>query len=163
MAVRKLTTGWIATGVATAVLLAACGGSKLDSAKAAKTISMLVTSKLGVPVRSVDCPKDIKLQSGLVSTCEVTMASGEVEPFIITQSNGKFRVQPRDLVAGGVEKTITDQLAARGITASTVCPQHVVIVVGAKFTCTATDTKRATVRFTATIQDDIGSYQLKVG
>lgn len=150
---------------AAAVAVAGCGASRLDGAAAERTIRSLVISKLGVPVKAVSCPRDVKLQKGLVSVCQVTLASGEVEPFSITQQDakGNVRIHPQNLLATAVEKAIVDRLAARGVTATATCPQHVVIRVAAKVACTASGPKGSTLRVTATIVDDIGSYSLSAG
>ena len=155
----------LAAGLAVAALLAGCGASRLDGASAEKTIRSLVTSKLGVPVSKVSCPRGVKLQKGLVSVCQVTLASGEVEPFAIVQQDdkGNVRIHPQQLVAGAVEKAIVDRLAASGVKATAACPQHVVIRPGATAACTATGPKGSSLRITVTIVDAVGSYRLKAG
>jgi hypothetical protein len=155
----------IVVAAGAALLLAGCGASQLDGASAERTIRTLVTSKLGVPVKAVSCPRNVKLQKGRVSVCQVTLASGEVEPFTITQKDGKgnVHIQPMDLVAGAVEKTIVERLAARHVKATAVCPQHVVIRVGASFVCTAHGPTGSSLRITATILDSIGTYSLRAG
>jgi hypothetical protein len=148
-----------------AALLAGCGTKELDSGSAAKTISTLVTTKLGVPVKSVSCPGHVKLKAGTVTICQVTLQSGEIEPFSVRQTDGKgnVHIQPTDLLSGAVEKTIVDRLAAQGIKATASCPQHVVIKVGATVVCTATGPKGSRLRITGTITDSIGSYRLRAG
>ncbi len=167
MADRTLTPRSLAATAAVAggALLAGCGSTQIDSASVEKTIRTLVTSKLGVPVKSVACPQNVKLKTGLVSTCQVTMATGEVEPFTVTQrdNKGNVNIRPMDVIAGAVEKTIGDGLAQRSVKATVVCPRHVLIAVNATFSCTASDGKGKSVRFTATILDAIGSYRLRVG
>jgi hypothetical protein len=154
-----------AAGLAGVALLAGCGASRLDGASAEKTIRSLVTSKLGVPVSRVSCPRGVTLQKGLVSVCQVTLASGEVEPFAIVQQDdkGNVRIHPQNLVATAVEKAIVDRLAASGVKATAACPQHVVIRPGVKVACTATGPKGGSLRVTATIVDAVGSYRLSAG
>jgi hypothetical protein len=161
----KPTSRLILVAAGAAAVLAGCGTKQLDSSSAEKTIRTLVTSKLGVPVKSVSCPSNVKLKAGTVSVCQVTLTSGETEPFTITQTDAKgdVHIQPMDLVSTAVEKTIVDRLAARAIKATAVCPQHVVIKVGATMACTATGPKGSTLRITAKIIDSIGSYSLRAG
>jgi hypothetical protein len=150
--------------LAVAVALAGCGASQLDSKKAETTIKTLVSSKLGLPVKTVSCPSNVKLKKGLVTTCQVTLVAGETEPFTITQTDasGNVHIQPTNLLSTGVEKTISARLAAQGVKATATCPQHVVIKVGAKVICTATDAKGVKAGIVATITDSIGSYSLTV-
>ncbi|MEA2266008.1 MAG: hypothetical protein QOE27_1591 [Solirubrobacteraceae bacterium] len=155
----------IGMAAAAGAVLAGCGSSQLDTTKAEKTIRTLTTSKLGVPVASVKCPKNVKLKTGLVTVCQVTLASGETEPFTITQrdAKGNVHIQPIDLIAGGVERTINQQFARRGVKTTTTCPQHVPIRVGATTTCRSTDAKGASLPITVTITDSIGAYRLRAG
>jgi hypothetical protein len=163
VAAPKPTILLVAGGLA--ALLAGCGTKELDSASAAKTISTLVTTKLGVPVKSVSCPGHVKLKAGTVTICQVTLQSGEVEPFSVRQTDGKgnVHIQPMDLLSTAVEKTIVDRLAAQKIQATASCPQHVAIKVGATVVCTATGPKGSSLRITGTITDSIGSYTLRAG
>lgn len=123
-----------------------------------------MTSKLGLPVKSVACPSSVKLKKGLVTMCQVTLAAGETEPFTITQkdASGHVQIQPASLLSTGVEKTIATRLAAQGVKATAKCPQHVAIRVGAKVVCTATDSHGVKAGIVVTITDAIGSYSLSV-
>jgi hypothetical protein len=123
-----------------------------------------VTSKLGLPVKSVNCPSNVKLKKGMVTMCQVTLVAGETEPFTITQkdASGNVHIQPTDLLSTGVEKTIVARLATQGVKATATCPQHVAIKVGAKVVCTATDAKGTKAGILVTITDTIGSYSLTV-
>ena len=151
--------------VGAAVVLAGCGASQLDTGKAQDTIRTLVTSKLGVPVKTVKCPDKVKLVKGLVSVCQVTLVSGETEPFTVTQQDdkGNVHIQPTNLLATGIEKTIADRLAEQHVKATATCPEHVVIRVGAVVHCTAKDAKGTTARITVTVTDTIGAYRLTAG
>lgn len=124
-----------------------------------------MTSKLGVPVKAVACPSNVKLKKGTVTVCQVTLTSGETEPFTITQmdAKGSVHIQPTNLLATGVEKTIVDRLAQQHVKATATCPRYVAIRVGAKFSCTAKDAKGTTAKITATVTDSIGAYRLTGG
>jgi hypothetical protein len=138
MKLTKLIGG--VAGVALAVGVTGCGTTVIDGGKAEKTISKLATSKLGVTVKDVKCPSDHAAKKGDSFTCTMTLANGESELFRITPTDDKGNVSilPADMIATYVENTIVQRLGARGVKATSVCPQHVPVVVGNKFSCTIT-------------------------
>jgi Domain of unknown function (DUF4333) len=79
------------------VLLAACGGTEIDSGKA----EALIRNGVGGPEpRTVECPDDIEAEKGDTFRCDLTYAHG-IPPAIVTvhvvDDDGRIRVSPGDL------------------------------------------------------------------
>lgn len=156
-----MTPRLIAAVAGLALLVTACGAKQVDAGKLERTIRSVASSQLGIAVTGVKCPGNVKLQKGQVTVCQTTFATGETEPFAVTQTDkGNLEIRPTAVIAGRAEKEIAARLARRGVKATVACPRHVAIRAGATFACTATVPTGRSAQVTATITDNLGNYTL---
>ena len=80
-----------------ALVLAACGGTEIDAAKAESLIKENIG---GPPPRTVDCPDGVEAKKGSTFRCDLTYEHG-VGPAVVTvhieDDEGRIRVGPGDL------------------------------------------------------------------
>jgi hypothetical protein len=60
-----------------ALAIAGCGDTVIDNGKAEDAIRADVEKSLKVPVKSVECPSDVKVEAGKTFECIVTAANGK--------------------------------------------------------------------------------------
>jgi Domain of unknown function (DUF4333) len=147
-------------GAITGCAVSSEGSGSLDPAKAESLARTLLETKAGVQVRSVTCPSGVKLQKGLVTYCTATLVSGHTVRLRVTQTNGDGHavVTPAEMVADGIQLTIQQGYAGKGVKATATCPQHMPIVVGGTFFCTAADKYGHTVKIRITIIDRTAGF-----
>lgn len=153
----------LATG-ASIVGLAGCAGVSWERSKVETAIRTVLIQQAHVPVRTVTCPSKAKIAKGVVTYCAATLSNGDTVRFKATQTNGSGHVHvgPAEMISLEVEDTITSSLKKRGVAATATCPQHVPIVVGRTFVCTASDAKGARAKIAATISDASAGFRLRV-
>ncbi len=144
--------------------LAGCGTVVLDSSKIANTMRTVLVTQANVTVRSVQCPKSIKVGKGIVTDCTATLINGHTVRMSATQtdSHGHVHVGPAEMVADEIQNFILHALATRGLTVTTACPQHEPIVVGSKFNCTATDRQGRSAHVQITITSPSAGFSTKI-
>lgn len=164
MSLRKDACLPILAAVGVLAGLAGCASVSWDRTKVEKTIHDVLIQQAHVPARSVTCPSKAKIAKGVVTYCSATLSNGDTVRFAATQTNGTGHVHvgPAEMISLEVEDTIRNSLRQHGVTASATCPQHVPIVVGRTFVCTATDTKGVHARIGATISDASAGFRLRV-
>jgi hypothetical protein len=59
--------------VATAVFLAGCGETVIDSTKTEEALEANLSKSLKEKVASVDCPSDVKVEKGTIFNCSVEL------------------------------------------------------------------------------------------
>jgi hypothetical protein len=160
--VRRRVT--IATTLAALSALAACGTVSYDKGKVEGTVHDVLTKQAGVQVQSVKCPDRAKIAKGVVTYCTATLAGGETVRFVATQTDdkGHAHVGPAEMIATEVQNKIQSALQQRGVTATAKCPQHVPIVVGQTFLCTATDSKGHNAKIGITIANSSAGFTMRV-
>jgi hypothetical protein len=143
------------------VLLAGCGTLAWDQSKNETNIRHALT-KLGVQVRSVKCPKDVKVAKGVVTYCTATLQSGETlsQKAVQIDNKGDVRYSSTAIIATQVENLIKTRLSQSGVTATVTCPRHVPIIVGNQFLCTLSDKAGHSARVPVTIIDSTGSFRV---
>jgi hypothetical protein len=148
------------------VALAGCGSDVSWSAtKVQDSVRSILTQQAGVHVRSVSCPSNVKIGKGVVAYCLATLSGGDTVRFSASQedSSGHVHVGPAEMIALEVENRIEAALHQRGVKAtSALCPQHVPIVVGKTFGCTATVGHGQRLRIAVTITTPSGGFSMKL-
>jgi hypothetical protein len=72
-----------------ALLATGCGESKLDTSRLEDQIQKTLAERTGFPIKSVDCPDDVKAEKGGTFRCTVTTARGERALANVTQTDDK--------------------------------------------------------------------------
>lgn len=159
---RRLTT--IICSVCVAGSLAGCGAVVLDSGKIANTMRTVLVIQAKLQVRSVQCPRNIKVGKGIVTYCTATLTNGHTVRMSATQtdSSGHVHVGPAEMVADEIQNFIVHALAARGVTATATCPQHEPIVVGRTFDCTATDGQGRSAKVQITVTSPSAGFSTRI-
>ena len=145
--------------VAGAVLLAGCGATSIDTAKAERFIKATVAGQVGAKVKSVGCPSGKTAKKGATFTCTVTGADGTKGDALVTERDNKGNVHvsapfvhPREIeasIAAGLSKKVHARVRLS-------CPEIIVARTGGKFNCTAVDPKGQTGRIEAVQTDAKG-------
>jgi hypothetical protein len=150
--------------LAALVVLSGCSKVEWDQGKIQDTIQSVLTSQAHVKVQSVTCPSKVKIAKGVVTYCEATLAGGDTVRFDATQtdSKGHIHIGPAEMIAVEVQDSIQSALKKRGVSTTATCPQHVPIVVGKTFVCTATDPQGHRARIGVTIADANAGFRLKL-
>jgi uridylate kinase len=155
-AMRRLTA--IIVGACATGALAGCGTTRIDPSKVANSMRQVLERQYGVRVRSVVCPGAIKAGKGITAHCTATLADGDTVGMAATQTNGSGLIQiaPTEIIAERIENLIEHDYATHRLRVTAVCPQHVRIVVGRTFLCTAADHRGHSVNLTVTIRQGGG-------
>jgi hypothetical protein len=116
-----------------------CGEQRIDVAKSAKLIQSAVEEQVGAEVRSISCPKEVKVKAKAAFTCAVTGRDGTKGAATVTQTDGKgtIRVSAPFLHKDEAELSIQTDLRKRAPRATVVCPDIVIVEAGGKFACQA--------------------------
>lgn len=150
-------------GLALGLVLAGCGASGYNTSELAKMIRGELDQHRGFHVRSVSCPKQAKLGKNVVIRCTATLAGGRKVNVRATQldAKGTVHVVIGEMFADNVERGIVATLAQRGITATAVCPEHVLVVVGKRFDCTVSSSADRYRRAVVSIVDSDGGFRVR--
>jgi hypothetical protein len=142
------------------VPVAGCGTLGYDQSKNENNIRRALVG-LGVEVKSVTCPSNVKLTKGAVAYCTATLRSGETVTIREVQLDlkGNVRYTSTAIIATAVESQLEARLSHVGVTATVVCPQHVPVVVGDQFDCTVTDPEGQTAQMPVTIIGPTGQIR----
>ena len=149
-----------------AAVLPGCA-TKIDDAKGEQLIRKAVTEQVGVPVRSVDCPKGLTAKKGATFRCTVTGQDGTTGQARVTERDdkGHVAVDAPFLHVRDVERGVGAGLSRKvGAKVTVTCPQIVTVAKGGKFTCTARSGK-STADVAITQTDGAGHvhYELQRG
>jgi hypothetical protein len=92
----------------------------------------------------------------------MTLTNGHTAKFKITQidNNTNVNIKLAQEIPDYVEHTIDSDLASQGVQATSSCPQHVAVVVGATFNCSVQDTKGEHRTAQLTITSDSGGFRI---
>ena len=88
------------TVLATAFLVAGCGGTVIDDVKTEDAIAENVESSLGKKVSSVDCPSGVDVETDASFECTVSLEGGKEETATLKILNEDADVELVDLSAG---------------------------------------------------------------
>jgi hypothetical protein len=75
-----------------ALAFAGCGDKKLDTGKLEGKIKDGIQKQAGVKIKSVSCPKDVKVKKGDIFNCKATTATGQTANVKVTQQDDKGNV-----------------------------------------------------------------------
>ncbi len=153
----------LAGACALAFALAGCGSTVIDAGKVEKLIrDKAAGPPFNLKIKSVTCPSNRPAKKGDKFTCTLTLDNGEAEQFNITQldDKGNVHIELGQEIATYVEATINSGLASQGLKVTSVCPQHVPVVVGSTFTCavTAANGQHGTAKIR--ILDTTGAFKI---
>ncbi len=144
-----------------------CHSDMLDTAKVQAAVRALLVKDTGAQVRSVACPSRVALRQGATFTCTATGADGTTAPVLITQTDGKGKIDisaPDILHTGTAARAIAAGLTHRlKFAVSARCPDLVQAHKGTRLTCTATDPKGATRPVAVTVTDSHGAIAYRLG
>ena len=141
--------------IAVLVAVAGCGGDEtLDTATIESGIKQQVTAA-GSPVSKVECPSDVKSETGTTFQCSATFENSGTAKVKVTQTGrnsftysvvpGSLEV-PGSVLEGEIEKVL-DQQGAPDAEAN--CPENVIVKVGTYVVCDLAGPKAtASVKFT---------------
>jgi hypothetical protein len=172
MRAAPLVAAPVAVLLLTACHVSACVGSGchagvIDTAKAQAAVRALLATDTGAQVRSVACPSRVALRPGATFTCTATGADGTTAPVLITQTDGKGKVDisaPDLLHTGTAARAIAAGLTHRlKFAVSARCPDLVEAHKGTRLTCTATDPRGATRPVAVTVTDSHGAISYRLG
>jgi hypothetical protein len=143
------------------VPVAGCGTLVYDQSKNENNIRRALV-RLGVDVKSVKCPNNVKLEKGAVAYCTARLQSGETATIRAVQIDlkGDVRYSATAIIATVVQSQIDARLSHLGVRATAACPRHVPIVVGNQFDCTLTDAQGETAQVPVTIVSPTGQFRL---
>ena len=143
------------------LLVAGCGTLSWSESKNESNVRRSLT-KLGVQVRSVKCPSDVKVKKGVVAYCTATLSSGETVSIKAVQidNKGNVRYTSTAMIATAVESQLEAKLGQTGVSATATCPRHVPIVVGNQFVCSVRDTAGHAAQVRVTIIDSTGDFRV---
>jgi Domain of unknown function (DUF4333) len=138
------------------IAIAGCGSKTVDTASIESGIKSQVTAA-GAAVTKVDCPSDVKSETGTTFQCSASFENGGTAKVKVTQTGkNKFEygLVPGSLqVPGSVfEAKIKQDLEQKGAPNAKVnCPDNVIVKVGTYVVCdvsSASGQKVGTVKFT---------------
>ncbi len=72
-----------------ALLVTACGESKLDTSRLENQIEKTLAERTGFTIKSVSCPDDVKAEKGGTFRCTVTTTRGQRAVANVIQTNDK--------------------------------------------------------------------------
>jgi hypothetical protein len=134
--------------------LIGCGDETVDSAQIEAGIKAQV-KPASSPVSKVDCPSDVKAETGATFKCDVTLENGATGKVQVTQTGHKqfkYSLVPGSVQVPGsvVEKSVQQDLADAGTPDAKVnCPDNIIVKLGTTVTCNFTSsTNVGTVTFT---------------
>ncbi len=144
-----------------------CGGGSIDTAKAERAAkSVVAEAGGGVPVKSVICPKSVKLKQGATFTCTATGDDGTTAPVILTQTDGSGNLHitpPALLHTVDGAKLISSGLTTKlKLAVAVKCPDLVLAHKGTALTCKATHSGQ-TRDVKVTVTDDQGDIHYVLG
>ena len=149
--------------VSTAVLTGC--STTLDADKAETEIAKAVRVQAGVPVKSVECPEDVKAKKGDKFTCTVTAKDGTSGKVNVTQKDDEGNIAfdapfiHMDEAEASIVEQIEKQSGSTGVTVD--CPDIVVGKAKDTFKCTGqAGSQQFTVNATQT--DGQGRFRFKV-
>ena len=148
-----------------AVLVGACGSTKIDAKEAEDLIAESVREQVGAEVKSVSCPTGLTAKKGETFECTVTGTDDTTGKAKVTMKDDEGNVDAsapfvhvRDLereIAGG----IGGQIGASDVEVS--CPEIIPGAKGDVFECDATSgADKAVIEVTQT--DGLGNVNYKV-
>jgi hypothetical protein len=128
----------LVAGIA-ALTATGCGEQRIDVKKSAKLIQSAVEEQVGADVKSISCPKEVKVKAKATFTCAVTGRDGTKGTATVTQTDGKgtIRVAAPFLHKDEAELSIQNDLRKRAPRATVVCPDIIVVKAGGTFVCRA--------------------------
>lgn len=149
---RKKRTGAIVGSILAALVVAGLGigafflfsGQVLDTAEAERQIVALTEEQAGVTVTDVDCPDDVEIAAGTVTTCTASLEGQDVT-FTVEQTDDEGNVTIESdqvyVPVTDVEALLTEQFATEaGLTVTSSCDagERSVLVAadGLQLTCT---------------------------
>jgi hypothetical protein len=124
-----------------AVLLAACGETEIDDAKAERFISDALEEQIDAHVQSVECPDGLKAKTGAKFECTATGDDGSEGTIKVTETDdtGKVSVDAQFLPMRNLEEQIASGLEEQlGQKAELDCPEFVIPEKGGTFDCDVT-------------------------
>ena len=137
-----------------AIALVGCGDETVDATQIEDGIKAQV-KPASSPVSKVNCPNDVKKETGATFKCDVTLENGATGKVQVTQTgHNKFQygLVPGSVQVPGsvVEKSVQQDLAAAGTADATVnCPDNIIVKLGTTVQCNFKSPKSAgTVTFT---------------
>jgi hypothetical protein len=165
MGAREGRAAVVATGaVVVAAALGGCGEKTLETGNVEKSVRQQFADKLRTPVAAVDCPDSVPARKGGEFRCTARFPDGETDPVQVVQTDDEGHVRARlvNIVTGKLERLITAQFAAQGLTVTTRCPDRHPIRRGDVFTCSVRDRagRSGTVRVTQL--DDAGRVRFEL-
>jgi hypothetical protein len=146
-----------------ALLAGGCGQTQIDVKKAARFIDQAVQTKVGARVRSVVCPKKVKVKARATFGCVVTGRDGSTGEARVTQRDdkGNMTVRTPFLQPRRAEQAIASELSKATPGTSIACQEIIVVGKGRRFSCKAT-ADGATHRISATQTDSSGKFTYDV-
>ncbi len=154
----------LVAAAAASLVAVGCGEKVIDSGKVEKTIGRSVIDQTGARVKSVSCPKDQAAKKGDTFTCTVVATDGTKGEATVTQKDdeGNLGTAAPFLHIRDDERLIATQIKQQTkVTVTVTCPEIVVLKVGGKFRCTASDGK-LTRQVETTMTDDQGNLRFKL-
>jgi len=147
------------------------GGKVLDTAEAERQLVQLTEEQVGLAATDVQCPDDVALEAGTVTTCTATL-DGQPVSFTVEQTDDEGNVQITSdnsfVDIATVEASLTQQLGeVAGVEVISTCDTggHSVLVdgIGRPISCTVTNAEDASdsVDVTATV-DESGTVSYEV-
>jgi hypothetical protein len=137
-----------------AVALAGCSPSTLDTAETERAIRASVTERFDASVEAVTCPDDVEAEEGGTFRCTVRAADGSSGRAVVLQQDDENVVRTPFLRVAGVERLVSrefaEQSAARRVRIA--CPDIVEARAGGTFACRARAGRR-TARIRVTQSD----------
>ncbi len=157
MAGRRIAS--IGVLVATAALVAGCGGEVLDTSQVETRIAAQIEQQTGAAVRTVACPAGIKASEGSTFTCTATGTDGSQAAIEVVQTSGDGDLS---FDAPLLHTTEAEQAIAKDIGggAKVDCPELVLVESGKTFDCALTSSGSGTV--TVTLKDREGNFDYEV-
>lgn len=131
----------VALPLLAALVLAACGESRIDADRAERFVRGVVAEQVQSRVATVTCPEDVEKQTGARFTCVVTGADGSTGDVAVTQQKKSvLSVNAPFLNVREAEAVMTEQIAKQDDVddVTVVCPEIVVDKKDALFRCRAT-------------------------
>jgi hypothetical protein len=139
-----------------------CGEQKIDVKGSNALIRGSVEEQLGIRVKAVTCPAEVKVQARAVFTCLVTGQDGSKGTATVKQTDGKGTLGVVAPFLHDPAQSIQTDLRTRSPRATVVCEDIIVVKAGATFTCRANlGETNATVNATQTRAKDSFTYNVK--
>jgi uncharacterized protein DUF4333 len=147
------------------------GGKVLDTAEAERQLAQLTEDQVGLAATDVQCPDDVALAAGTVTTCTATL-DGQPISFTVEQTDDEGNVQMTSdnsfVVIADVEASLAEQVGAEAeVEAIATCDAEgrsvLVDGAGTPIPCTVSNATDATdsIDVVATV-DDAGSVSYEV-